>query len=75
MTLEQKAKELARECRQVIQNALLIWEWRDAEEEFCRVILAGMQELFDSAGRAPHGDDARRCAHDAQASDHPSTRR
>ena len=59
MTLEDKAKALAVECRKVVQNALLVWEWRDAEEEFCRVILAGLEELYGKYVREAGGTSHR----------------
>ncbi|HVX12080.1 MAG TPA: hypothetical protein VHC22_12940 [Pirellulales bacterium] len=39
------ARRLARACRRVIQACLREEEWRDADEEFYDVILAGLREL------------------------------
>ena len=41
---EQIAIKVARRCREIIQTCLREEEWADAEEEFRRLILAGLQE-------------------------------
>jgi hypothetical protein len=50
------ARRLARACRHVVQACLREEEWADADEEFERVILAGIQEL--EASRERNGKDA-----------------
>ena len=44
------AIRMARACRRVVQGCLREEEWRDADEEFCRVILAGLREAVDGSG-------------------------
>ncbi|HWB11272.1 MAG TPA: hypothetical protein VG826_18730 [Pirellulales bacterium] len=44
------ALRLARACRRVVQGCLREEEWRDADEEFCRVILVGLREAVDGSG-------------------------
>jgi hypothetical protein len=43
--LHEAASRMARACRRIIQGCLRDEEWRDADEEFYRVILAGLEEL------------------------------
>lgn len=38
------ARRLARQCRAIVQSCLREEEWLDAEDEFAKVILAGLQE-------------------------------
>jgi len=42
--LHAAALRTARRCRRIIQTCLREEEWRDADEEFCAVILAAMLE-------------------------------
>lgn len=41
--LRRLAWEMARSCRRVIQTCLREEEWRDADEEFARIIIDGLQ--------------------------------
>jgi hypothetical protein len=38
------ARRLARECREIVQSCLREEEWLDAEDEFAKVILSGLEE-------------------------------
>lgn len=59
MTRQEKlAQRMARACRLVIEDVLYQWEVRDAEEEFYKVILAGLQEAgYASGNRNQAGQD------------------
>jgi len=48
--LQVLALRMARACRRVVQGCLREEEWRDADEEFCRVIVAGLKEAVDGSG-------------------------
>jgi hypothetical protein len=37
-------RRLARQCREIVQNGLREDEWLDAEDEFAKLILVGLEE-------------------------------
>jgi hypothetical protein len=46
------ARRLARQCREIIQACLREEEWLDAEEEFEKVIRAGLEEFSEAGGKS-----------------------
>lgn len=44
--MEELAKRLAKECREIVQDVLYEWERGDAEREFYAVILAGLKDVL-----------------------------
>lgn len=52
--MQEAAHRMARACRHIVQACLREEEWRDADEEFERVILLGLQELEVSDARQPN---------------------
>jgi hypothetical protein len=40
------ARRLARQCREIVQACLREEEWIDAEDEFTKVIVSGLEELL-----------------------------
>jgi hypothetical protein len=54
--IEDAARRMARACRRIVQACLREEEWADADEEFERVILAGLKNL--EASRERNGEDA-----------------
>lgn len=48
-----RALRLARACRRVVQACLREEEWADADEEFARIIAAGLEEHRRESGRRP----------------------
>jgi hypothetical protein len=55
--LDEAAQRMARCCRHVIQAVLREEEWGDADEEFRRVILKGLEELIREIGQATCSPD------------------
>jgi hypothetical protein len=43
--LQKLAVRLAKRCRRIIQSCLRVEEWPDVDDEFCDVILAGLQQV------------------------------
>jgi hypothetical protein len=52
------ARELARRCRRVIQACLREEEWRDADQEFTRIIGDGLKRVAGAAVDGPPQSDS-----------------